>query len=179
MTAPPFGKRSASVSFADRLPVVAGMKWSFVLSSVLSRAHILPVVYAHAMRQSDLLLNLIVLRRSPATILAVIALAGCAENPARLCEPLVPSSFVYLGPDDTLSAIHGADLPQAPYQTNEGKPVRATQRVWYRSGPDALLACTFARHARDTCSVRTTEFIRVGDAWSKGREDGVLCNVVR
>jgi hypothetical protein len=91
---------------------------------------------------------------------------------------MVPGSWVYLGPDDALTAMHEADLPQAPYRTNEGKPIRAVQRVWYRNGPDALLACTFARRAHDTCSVRTTEFKRLGDTWSKDRENAALCNVL-
>jgi hypothetical protein len=133
--------------------------------------------WMRATRHPALPLNSTVVRRSAATILALTALAGCAESPSHLCDSIVPSSWVYLGPDDTLNAMHSADLPQAPYQTNAGKPALAIQRVWFRNGPDALLACTFARHARDTCSVRTTEFTRVGDAWSKGREDGVLCNV--
>lgn len=111
--------------------------------------------------------------------LAVAALEGCAASPKHLCGSIVPGSWVYVGPDESLTSLHEADLPKAPYQTNEGKPVRAVKHVWYRNGPDALLACTFAPRVGDTCSVRTTEFTRVGDAWSKGRENAVLCNVAQ
>ncbi len=119
----------------------------------------------------------IVVRRSAAAILAVAALGGCAVSPQQLCGSIVPSSWVYVGPDAALTTLNEADLPHTPYQTNDGKQVRVVQRVWYRDGPEALLACTFARRARDTCSIRTTEFTRVGGMWSKGRENEVLCHV--
>jgi hypothetical protein len=117
--------------------------------------------------------------RSVATMLAGVALGGCAASPERLCGSIVPSSWMYIGPDAALTALHEAALPQAPYRTNEGKPVRRVQRVWYRGGPDDLLACTLARRARDTCSVRTTEFTRAAGIWQTGRENAVLCNVTQ
>jgi len=118
-----------------------------------------------------------VMGRGAALLLVAAALGGCAVSPQQLCGSIVTGSWVYLGPDPALTAVHQGDLPQARYQTNEGKPVRSVQHVWYRKGADALLACTLAHRARATCSVRTTEFARVGDRWSKAQENAVLCHV--
>jgi hypothetical protein len=109
-------------------------------------------------------------------ILTLSVLCGCAASPRRLCATLVTSPWEYIGDDTALAASLRSSLPRVPYQTNEGKPVRAVRHIWYRAG-DQLLACTLARHARDDCSVRTTQFARVDDTWSKTSENAVLCNV--
>jgi hypothetical protein len=118
------------------------------------------------------------MRLRASAILASEVLAGCAISPQQLCAPNAQSTWQYIGEDKGLSTLLDARLPHAPYSTNEGKPVRAVQRVWFRLGDDQLLACTLARHARDDCSVRTTEFIRIDGAWSMRSEDEVLCNVL-
>ena len=56
--------------------------------------------------------------------------------------------------------------------------VAIMQTLWYRGGDDLLTACTLERNARDDCSVRTTDFVRRGESWSKRSEDAVLCNVI-
>jgi len=111
-------------------------------------------------------------------ILASAVLSGCAVSPQQLCASNAAGAWQYVGENKDLSELLDASLPHAPYTTNEGKPVRAVQHVWYRVGDYQLLACTLARHARDNCSVRTTEFIRIDGAWSKRSEDAVLCNVL-
>jgi len=78
----------------------------------------------------------------------------------------------------TLDALLESSLPQAPYGTNKGKSVPTIQHVWYRGGQYRLLACTLARHARNNCSVRTTEFLFQDGRWLKGSEDAVLCDVL-
>jgi hypothetical protein len=118
------------------------------------------------------------MRLRASAILAWVTLAGCAANPQHLCAPNAPNTWQYIGKDEGLSALLKDSLPHAPYSTNEGKPVRAVQQVWFRVGDHQLLACTLARHARDNCSVRTTEFILIDGAWSKRSEDAVLCNVL-
>jgi hypothetical protein len=118
------------------------------------------------------------MRSRASAILASAVLAGCAVNPQHLCAPSAPTAWQYIGEDQGLSTLLDASLPHAPYTTNEGKPVRAVQRVWYRIGDQRLMACTLARHARNNCSVRTTEFMRIDGVWSKRNEDAVLCNVL-
>ena len=118
------------------------------------------------------------MRLRTSAILASAVLAGCAVSPQQLCAPSAPTPWQYIGGDQGLSTLLDASLPHAPYTTNEGKPVRAVQRVWYGFGDQLLMACTFARHARNNCSVRTTEFLRIDGVWSKRNEDAVLCNVL-
>jgi hypothetical protein len=118
------------------------------------------------------------MRLRTSAILASAVLSGCAVSPQQLCAPNVASTWQYVGEDKDLSKLLDANLPHAPYTTNEGRPVRAVRHVWYRVGDHQLLACTLARHAKDNCSVRTTEFIRIDGVWSKRSEDAVLCNVL-
>jgi hypothetical protein len=112
------------------------------------------------------------------SILASAILAGCAIDPQQVCAPFAPKDWQYLGHDERLATLLAANLPHAPYTTNERKPVRSVQHVWYRGGNSQLLACTLARRARNNCSVRTTAFQLIDGAWLKGSEDGVLCNVI-
>ena len=113
-----------------------------------------------------------------ALIPGLLSLAACAASPRTLCAQSVPDTWEYVGTDAKLSVLLDASLPHAPYETNQGTPVRSVRHVWYRIGDTGLLACTVARGARDNCSVRVTEFSRADGAWSKSREDAVLCNVL-
>jgi hypothetical protein len=112
------------------------------------------------------------------TSIVVIAMlfTGCAANPRSLCESLVPSSWTYLRQAPQGSAGLESSLPATPYQTNEGKLVSSVRRLWFEHG-DELIACTLARHATDTCSVRVTRFSRSSAGWAKVSDDGVLCHV--
>lgn len=105
-------------------------------------------------------------------------LNACAASPEKLCSSIVPEGWQYVGEDPRLSALLDASLPHAPYKTNEGRTVRTVRHIWYRSGDDSILGCTLDRHARDTCSIGTSEFVRTGNTWSKRGEDAVLCNVI-
>lgn len=118
------------------------------------------------------------MRLRASAVLASAVLSGCAVSPQRLCAPSAPGEWQYIGEDQDLSELLDVSLPHAPYTTNEGKLVSSVQRVWYRIGDQQLLACTLARHARDNCSVRTTEFTRIDGGWSKRGEESVLCNVL-
>jgi len=106
-----------------------------------------------------------------------VVLTGCAANPRTLCGSLVPNSWTLLlrAPEGTRDLE--ASLPQAPYQTNEGRWITSVQRLWYEKG-DGLIACTLARHATDNCSVRVTEFARSGGAWVKVSDDAYLCHII-
>jgi hypothetical protein len=111
-------------------------------------------------------------------ILASWLLGSCVATPHELCSAIVPSDWRYVGADQSLDGLLGANLPNAPYETSDGSPVHAVRHIWYRNGENALLACTLAIRSRDNCSVRVTEFARKNDMWSKGRDNAVLCNVV-
>jgi hypothetical protein len=118
------------------------------------------------------------MRLRSAAIVASAVLAGCAANPQQLCATLVAPPWEYVGPDASFNALLDASLPRVPYKTNEGRSVRIVQHLWYRVGELQLLACTLARHARDDCSVRTTQFVRTGEVWAKTHENEVMCNVL-
>src|SRR5882672_4320890 len=115
--------------------------------------------------------------RSVSAFLLSVTLAGCAVSPQKLCALHAPDNWQYLGPDKSLNALLGATLPGAPYTTNDGKTVRSVQHVWFRGGDYQLLACTLARGARDERSIRTAAFQLIDNAWVRGSEDAVLCNV--
>jgi hypothetical protein len=102
--------------------------------------------------------------------------AGCVTNPRSLCESLVPSSWTYLPQAPQGSSGLESSLPAAPYLTNEGKLVSSVRRLWFEHG-DEFVACTLARNAPDTCSVRVTWLSRSSDGWAKDSDDEVLCHV--
>jgi hypothetical protein len=109
--------------------------------------------------------------------LSAVVLSGCAANPQALCQSLVPKDWNHVAVVPVAGAGLAKYLPQPPYETNDGKPVRTVRRLWYQHGPDQLLACTLDRRATDTCSVRTTEFSRSAGGWAKVRDNEVLCHV--
>ena len=107
------------------------------------------------------------------------ALTGCASSPERLCASLVEEPWIYVGSNDVLEQQFRSELPVAPYITNEGKSIRSIRHVWYRDSDERLLACTLGSHARDTCSVSSTEFVRTVSGWSMKGKNAVLCNVIQ
>jgi len=120
----------------------------------------------------------VVMRLEAVTILSSLLLASCAVSPQKICAPHAPDTWQYLGQDKSLATLFEPILPHAPYTTNEGKIVRSVQHVWFRGGDYLLLACTLAHRARNDCSVRTTEFQLIGNAWVTRSEDTVVCNVL-
>ena len=110
-------------------------------------------------------------------VLAVTILSGCATDPHALCRSLVDDSWVPLAGVPSDIAEIERQLPHTPYLASGRRTVRNAQNVYYGRGGD-LMVCTLERHARDDCSVNTTEFTRVEGHWSKTGGDAVLCNVL-
>jgi hypothetical protein len=116
-------------------------------------------------------------RQRAGIVVIAMLFTGCATNPRSICESMVPSSWTYLPQAPQGSAGLESSLPATPYLTNEGKLVSSVPRLWFGHG-DELIACTLARHATDTCSVRVTRFSRSSAGWAKVSDDAVLCHVL-